>query len=137
MSNRVDYSNEELEQAELILCNITNFMQQNIDKGYTQFSCKDIINALEIMITKLHKLQWENEILYDEKEKLEFENERLKDYISRDKLKKIYGKLTQELGSYVRDKATPQQERIAGAMNLLNKILEGNYEIWKNKEILL
>lgn len=65
------------------------------------------------------------------------QNERLKDYISRDKLKKIYGKLCMELGSYVRDKATPQQERIAGAMNLLNKILEGNYEIWKNKEILL
>ena len=40
-------------------------------------------------------------------------------------------------GASVRDKATPQQERIAGAMNLLNKILEGNYEIWKNKEILL
>ena len=65
------------------------------------------------------------------------QNERLKDYISRDKLKKIYGKLCMELGSYVRDKATPQQERIAGAMNLLNKILEGNYEIWKNKKILL
>lgn len=65
------------------------------------------------------------------------ELERIKDYISKEKLKKIYGKLCMELGSYVRDKATPQQERIAGAMNLLNKILEGNYEIWKNQKILL
>lgn len=33
-----------------------------------------------------------------------------------------YGILCKELGSYVRDEATPEQERIAGGINELRKL---------------
>lgn len=46
-------------------------------------------------------------------------------YISKDKIKKTQGELCMQLGSYVRDEASPEQERIAGGINIINKILKG------------
>lgn len=46
-------------------------------------------------------------------------------YIRKDKLKAIQGELCMRLGSYVRDEASPEQERIAGGINIINKILKG------------
>lgn len=48
-----------------------------------------------------------------------------KDVISKDKIKAIQGQLIMQLGSYVRDEASPEQERIAGGINIINKILKG------------
>lgn len=47
-----------------------------------------------------------------------------KEYISKDKIRKIQGELYMELGSYVRNEGTPEQERIAGGINIINKILK-------------
>lgn len=38
------------------------------------------------------------------------------------KINQRYGTLCKELGSYVRDEATPEQERIAGGINELRKL---------------
>ena len=40
----------------------------------------------------------------------------------REKIEERYGTLCMELGSYVRDEATPEQERIAGGINELRKL---------------
>lgn len=46
-------------------------------------------------------------------------------YILKDKIKEIQGQLCMQLGSYVQNEASPEQERIAGGINIINKILEG------------
>ena len=56
-----------------------------------------------------------------------------RDYIHKDKIKAIKGQLCMQLGSYVRDEASPKQERIAGAINIINKILERGELEWLKK----
>ena len=54
-----------------------------------------------------------------------FQNGILKEnFIHKDKIKGLQGELCMKLGSYVRNESTPEQERIAGAINILNKILK-------------
>lgn len=95
---------------------------------------KDLRNELNSLkeIEQLH--QEENGKLRVE---LEQEKEKNKDlqkqlngafdrgFISKDKIKAIQGQLCMQLGSYVRDEASPEQERIAGGINIINKILKG------------
>ena len=53
------------------------------------------------------------------------ETEVKRDYIPKDKIKAIQGQLIMQLGSYVQNEASPEQERIAGGINIINKILKG------------
>lgn len=45
--------------------------------------------------------------------------------ISKDKIREIQTRLYGQLGSYVQNEAVPEQERIAGGINIINKILKG------------
>lgn len=57
-----------------------------------------------------------------EKQQEELNKEKEKNKIIREKIEEKYGKLCMKLGSYVRDEATSEQERIAGAINELGKL---------------
>lgn len=58
-----------------------------------------------------------------------FEKMIKENYIRKDKLKAIQGELCMQLRSYVQNEASPEQERIAGGINIINKILEDINEI--------
>lgn len=96
------------------------------------------LERLEDIEEKLDKQKENNKKLMQEyhkrvQEKLDLmyvggarsETEVKRDYIPKDKIKKLQGQLIMQLGSYVRDEASPEQERIAGGINIINKILKG------------
>jgi len=73
---------------------------------------------------KLEQEKERNELFVASGNNINLERHIKNNYISKDKIKELQGWLFVQLGSYVRNEASPEQERIAGGINIINKILE-------------
>ena len=113
--------NKELENTLYYKQKIIDELTQNEEKlkielEQEKVKNKDLEEKLKIAAAMLTKETYSEEN--------EGDNDFDKYYISKDIIKEIQGRLFVQLGSYVRNEASPEQERIAGGINIINEILE-------------
>ena len=129
-----------IDKSERMMSTSTEFIGTNIKVSMCEDDKKVLLDLITLCIDlnrnykkekeknkklETHLKQYLDGELITAKQGKFFEKMIKENYIRKDKLKAIQGELCMQLGSYVRDEASPEQERIAGGINIINKILEG------------